>query len=89
MVLKSAFWNCHRYKYYMSKIVHYCMLGTVAGKYDLRRLQIKRCGRLGQGPSSRLTIAQQPYFFIESSVRVSAETRTDGPLFGAISGGFA
>ena len=25
---------------------------------------------------------EQPYFFIESSVRVSAETHTDGPLFG-------
>ena len=30
---------------------------TVAGMYDLRRLQIKRCGRLGLRPSSHLTVA--------------------------------
>ena len=30
---------------------------TVAGMYDLRRLQIKRCGRLGERPSSHLTVA--------------------------------
>ena len=32
--------------------------GTVAGIYGIRRLQVKRCGRLGLGPSSRLTVAE-------------------------------
>ena len=40
-------------------------------------------GGSAQGPSSRLTIARQPYFFIESSVWVSVETSTDGPLLWA------
>jgi len=31
--------------------------GTVAGIYGIRRLQVKRSGRLGLGPSSRLTVA--------------------------------
>ena len=31
--------------------------GTVAGIYGIRRLQVKRCGRLDQGPSSHLTVA--------------------------------
>ena len=31
---------------------------TVAGIYDLRLLQIKRCGRLDQGPCLRLTVAR-------------------------------
>ena len=32
-------------------------LGTVTGIYGIRRLQVKRSGRLGAGPSSRLTVA--------------------------------
>ena len=32
--------------------------GTVAGIYGIRRLQVKRSGRLGLGPSSRLTVAE-------------------------------
>ena len=31
---------------------------TATGIYDLRLLQIKRCGPLGPGPSSRLTVAR-------------------------------
>ena len=31
--------------------------GTVAGIYGIRRLQVKRSGRLGLGPSSHLTVA--------------------------------
>ena len=46
--------------------------GTVAGIYGIRRLQVKRCGRLGLGPSSRLTVAvvfQGPEQFRAKSVR--------------------
>ena len=32
--------------------------GTVAGIYGIRRLQVERSGRLGLGPSSRLTVAE-------------------------------
>ena len=47
-------------------------VGNAAGMGAVRLLQVKRCGRLGLGPSSRLTVAvvfQGPEQFRAKSVR--------------------
>ena len=45
--------------------------GTAAGIYELRRLQIKRCGGSAKGPSSRLTVALRTVSATKKAVSVA------------------